>query len=153
MNIINRSKFNVDKNTEKRTCNGIVFDSIMEMKYYRDVLLPNVESGVVTNYELQKKYILQDGFEYKGKHILPITYVADFYIEYEDGHQEVIDIKGCPDTVAKIKRKLFWNRYPDISYLWITYLKKFGGWGSYDEFNRLRAEEKRKNKMLEKTEE
>ena len=113
------------------------------MKYYRDVLLPKVESGEIANYELQKKYILQEGFIHKGKRILPVTYVADFYIEYTDGHSEVIDIKGCPDTTAKIKRKLFWAVYPDIDYLWITYVKKFGGWGDYDEFNRLRKEAKR----------
>lgn len=35
-----RTKFNVDKDKAKRTCEGIVFDSVMEMKYYRDVVLP-----------------------------------------------------------------------------------------------------------------
>lgn len=124
----------------------------MEMKYYRDVLLPNVESGSIINYELQKKYVLQEGFEKDGKRVLPITYIADFYIEYSDGHKEVIDIKGCPDSVAKIKRKLFWKKYPDIQYLWITYVKKFGGWGSYDDFKKLRSNEKRAKKLLEKTE-
>lgn len=104
-----------------------------------------MESGEIIYYELQKKYILQDGFEHDGKRVLPITYIADFYIEYSDGRIEVIDIKGCPDTTAKIKRKLFWYKYPDINYQWITYVKKFGGWGCYDEFNRLRREAKRRN--------
>lgn len=35
-----RSKFNVDKDKEKRTYDNIVFDSQLEMKYYRDVLCP-----------------------------------------------------------------------------------------------------------------
>ena len=144
-----RTKFNVDKDKEKRTCNGIVFDSVLEMKYYRDVVIPKKESGEITHYELQKKYILQDGFEKGGKKILPITYVADFYVEYSDGHSEVIDIKGCPDATAKIKRKLFWYRYPKLDYLWISYVKKFGGWGNYDDFNRLRKEAKRKKKEQE----
>lgn len=147
-----RTKFNVDKDKEKRCCNGIVFDSVLEMKYYRDVVLPKSESGEIIYYELQKKYILQSGFEYHGKKILPITYIADFYIEYCDGHTEVIDIKGCPDTTAKIKRKLFWHNYPEIDYRWITYVKKFGGWGSYDEFNKLRREEKRKSRTEQKEE-
>lgn len=123
------------------------------MKYFRDVVLPKKESGEIITYELQKEYVLQDGFERNGKRILPITYIADFYIEYSDGRTEVIDIKGCPDTTAKIKRKLFWHRYPDTDYLWITYLKKFGGWGDYDYFNKLRREEKRKNKMNTKNKE
>lgn len=141
-----RTKFNVDKDRERRTFNGVTFDSQLEMKYYRDVLLPKVESGEIKHYELQKKYILQDGFKRNGKSVLPITYVADFYIEYADGRIEVIDTKGCPDSTAKIKRKLFWKRYPDIDYQWISYIKKFGGWGSYDDFNRLRNDAKRAEK-------
>ena len=141
-----RSKFNVDKDTEKRTCDGIVFDSVLEMKYYRDVVLPGVESGDIANYELQKKYVLQEGFTRNGKKVLPITYVADFYIEYADGRIEVIDIKGCPDTTAKIKRKLFWHRFPELDYIWLTYVKKYGGWGLYDDFVKLRKDAQRAKK-------
>ena len=142
-----RTKFNVDKDKDKRTFNGIVFDSLLEMRYYRDVLLPMVESGEVTKYELQKKYVLQDSFERNGKKVLPITYVADFYMEYADGRIEVIDTKGMPDGVAKLKRKLFWFRYPSVNYIWMTYLKKFGGWITYEDAQTLRKEEKRnKNK-------
>lgn len=130
---------------------GIVFDSVLEMKYYRDVVLPKKESGEILYFELQKKYILQDGFERNGKKILPITYVADFYIEYSDGHVEVIDIKGCPDTTAKIKRKLFWHRYPELDYIWVSYIKKFGGWGDYDEYNKLRRDAKKKAREGDKT--
>lgn len=143
---MDRTKFNVDKDKEKRTCNDIVFDSVLEMKYYRDVVLPKVESGEIKYFELQKKYILQEGFEHNGKRVLPIIYIADFYVEYSNGKSVVIDIKGCPDTTAKIKRKLFWYRYPDIDYQWITYVKKFGGWGNYDEYNKLRKQIKREQK-------
>lgn len=142
-----RSKYNVDKDTEKRTCNGVVFDSVLEMRYYRDIILPGVESGNVKKYELQKKYVLIDGFQRNGKRVLPITYVADFYVEYADGHIQVVDIKGMPDTTAKLKRKLFWYVYPDIDYVWITYVKKYGGWGLYDDFAKRRRDEKRENKL------
>ena len=143
---IDRTKFNVNKDKEKRTFNCIVFDSVTEMKYFRDVVLPKKESGEIRYYELQKKYILQDGFIHDGKKVLPITYIADFYLEYSDGRIEVIDIKGCPDTTAKIKRKLFWYKFPNIDYKWISYVKKFGGWGVYDDFKRLREEIKRNQK-------
>lgn len=146
-----RSKYNVDKDTEKRTCNGIVFDSVLEMRYYRDIILPGVESGNVKNYELQKKYVLIDGFQRNGKRVLPITYVADFYVEYADGHIQVVDIKGMPDTTAKLKRKLFWYVYPDIDYVWITYVKKYGGWGLYDDFAKRRRDEKRAKKLNKTT--
>lgn len=146
-NVLERSKYNVDKDTEKRTCNGIVFDSVLEMRYYRDIILPGVESGNVKKYELQKKYVLIDGFQRNGKRVLPITYVADFYVEYADGHIQVVDIKGMPDTTAKLKRKLFWYVYPDIDYVWITYVKKYGGWGLYDDFAKRRRDEKREKKL------
>lgn len=146
-----RSKYNVDKDTEKRTYNGIVFDSVLEMRYYRDIILPGVESGNVKKYELQKKYVLIDGFQRNGKRVLPITYVADFYVEYADGHIQVVDIKGMPDTTAKLKRKLFWYVYPDIDYVWITYVKKYGGWGLYDDFAKRRRDEKRAKKLNKTT--
>ena len=138
-----RSKFNVDKDKSKRTYNGIIFDSILEMKYYRDVLCPLVESGDVVDYKLQKPYELQPKFIHDGKNVQPIKYVADFFIVYKDGHEEVIDTKGCPDSVALIKRKLFWYHYPDVDYKWVTWVKKFGGCIDYEEYKRLKREEKR----------
>lgn len=50
-----RSKFNVDNQVDRRTYNGITFDSQLEMKYYCEVVLPGVESGNITYFELQKK--------------------------------------------------------------------------------------------------
>ena len=139
-----RTKFNVDKNTEKRTYNGIVFDSILEMKYYRDVLLPKVESGEVINYVLQKPYELQPKFVHNGKTIRRIQYVADFYIAYKDGSEEVIDTKGYGDQVAILKRKIFWYHYPDVDYKWVTYVKKYGGWIDYEEYKKLKKIDKAK---------
>lgn len=146
MSKIARSKFNVDKDTSKRTYNGIIFDSILEMKYYRDVILPNVESGQIVKYELQKEYVLQPKFTRNNKSVLPIKYVADFYIVYNNGHEEVIDTKGMPDSVALLKRKMFWYHFPDVDYKWMTYVKKFGGWLEYDVVKKLRSEEKKTKK-------
>lgn len=151
--IVTRSKYNVDKDAEKRSCDGIVFDSILEMKYYRDVLCPLVESGDVVAYELQKPYELQPKFDYMGNSVRSIVYVADFFMVYKDGSEVVIDIKGCPDSVAKLKRKLFWYKYPNINYQWITHVKKFGGWITYEECKKLRQLEKKNKKDLELKEE
>lgn len=143
-----RSKYNVSKDTEKRTYDGIVFDSVVEMKYYRDVLCPKVSSGDVVSFELQKTYELQPKFVHNGKTIQSIKYVADFFIVYKDGHEEVIDTKGYPDSLAKMKKKMFIYKYPDIDYTWMCYVKKFGGWITYDEYQTFQREEK-KNKKLE----
>lgn len=139
----------MDKDTSKRTYNGIIFDSILEMKYYRDVILPNVESGQIVKYELQKEYVLQPKFTRNNKSVLPIKYVADFYIVYNNGHEEVIDTKGMPDSVALLKRKMFWYHFPDVDYKWMTYVKKFGGWLEYDVVKKLRSEEKKTKKKVE----
>lgn len=64
-----RSKYNVSSNKERRTFGGIVFDSELEMKYYRDVVQPKVNSGEIVKYELQKKYELQPAFKYNGKSV------------------------------------------------------------------------------------
>lgn len=144
MSNLSKTKYNVDtEKIEKRTYDGIVFASVLEMKYYRDVVLPMMESGDIVDYALQKKYILQDGFEHDGVKVRPITYDADFWLKYSDEHEEVIDVKGCPDTTAKLKRKMFWYRYPNLPYLWVTYVKKYGGWGLYDEYKKMRIIEKR----------
>lgn len=145
---MDRSKYNVDGDKEKRTYDGIVFDSVVEMKYYRDVILPELGSGKIKALELQKPFVLQPKFIHGDKTILAITYVADFYIEYDDGNIEVIDIKGMPDSVAKIKRKMFWYVYPDLQYKWICFSKRDGGWCDYDfvaEQRRKREKEKKKN--------
>lgn len=150
---ISRSKYNVDKDVAKRTYDGITFDSILEMKYYRDVLCPLLESGDVVSYELQKPYELQPKFTHDDKNVRPITYVADFFMVFKDGSELVVDTKGCPDSVANIKRKMFWYHYPDVNYQWLTWVKKFGGWISYDECKKLRQEEKRVKKNKEELKE
>ena len=98
------------------------------MKYYRDVLCPLVKSGDVSKYELQKTYELQPKFIHDNKTVQSIKYVADFFIVYKNGHEEVVDTKGGPDSVAFLKRKLFWYHYPTVDYKWITWVKIFGVW-------------------------
>ena len=146
---ISRSKFNVSKNTASRTYNGIVFDSGMEMKYYRDVVLPQAGSGEILEYELQKPYTLQPKFIRDNKTVQPIIYVADFFIRCKDGSEAVIDVKGCPDNTAKLKRKLFWYNYPDIDYRWVCLSVIDGGWRDYSYVEKQRGERKKNNKKPE----
>ena len=118
------------------------------MKYYRDVILPEVGSEKIEYFELQKPFVLQEKFVHNGKTIQPIKYVADFFVHYSDGNEIVIDTKGCPDSVAKIKRKLFWYRFPDIEYKWISYSKMDGGWIEYEELEKKRKERKRNKSII-----
>ena len=141
---IARSKFNVSTDKNNRTFNGIIFDSALEMKFYRDYVCPKYENGEIKEYQLQVKYELQPKFVHEGKTVQAINYVADFVLTYSDGTVEVIDTKGFPDSTALLKRKLFWYKYPEVSYKWITYVKKYGGWIEYDEYKKLKRENKPK---------
>lgn len=146
-----RSKYNVDlKNKAARTYDGIVFDSAGEMKMYRDFLLPQMEKGSIINIERQKTYILVEGFTYNDTKIRPITYVADFVVTYATGKTVVYDFKGMPDSVAKLKRKLFWNLYPNLELEWIVYSKIDGGYVPYETAQKGRKERRKaKNKENE----
>ncbi len=113
------------------------------MKYYRDVLIPKKESGEVVRIERQKPYELQPKFKHDDKTVRAINYVADFFVVYSDGKEEVIDTKGFPDSVALMKRKMFWFLYPDIDYHWIAYSKIDGGWCDYEYVQKMRKERKK----------
>ena len=141
-----RTKFNVSKDATKRTYDGITFASELEMSYYKDVLFPLLESGEICVYELQKEYVLQSGFTREGKKVLPIKYIADFVLTYKDGREEVIDTKGYPDSVALMKRKMFWYTYPDIDYKWVGYSKIDGGWKPHEYIKKQRVLRKKAKK-------
>ena len=141
-----RSKYNVSSNKERRTFGGIVFDSELEMKYYRDVVQPKVNSGEIVKCELQKKYELQPAFKYNGKSVRQIDYVADFYLEYANGSSEVVDVKGMKTPEAQMKRKMMWYKYPDVCFRWVTYVNKTVGWVEYDEAQKIRKMNKRSKK-------
>lgn len=138
-----RSKYNVSRNTDRRSYDDIVFDSEMEMRYYRDVVLPQMDNGTIVACERQKPYVLQSSFTYNDKRVSAITYKADFCVQYADGSEVVIDIKGQADATAKIKRKMFWKAYPDVKYIWLTESKIDGGWRLYEDVQSLRRQRKK----------
>jgi len=68
--------------------------------------------------------------------------VADYWVKYSDGHEEVRDTKGSgsyADPVAKLKRKMFWARYPDIDYEWIFRDRK-GNWVIWEDYRKGKME-------------
>lgn len=89
------------------------FDSAMESRYYR-YLNKLIAQGVVTSFQCQVPYIVADSFTKPGvKKFNNIRYIADFVVQYADGHEEIIDVKGAMTDVFKIKRHLFEQRYLD----------------------------------------
>ncbi len=138
-----RTKFNVSKDKEKRTYNGIEFDSELEMRYYRDVVERLITSGEVVSCERQKKYVLQPSFKRNGKTVLAIEYKADFVLKYSDGREEVIDTKGFADAQAILKKKLFWYVFPGLNYRWISFSRVDGGWVDFEVIKKGRKARKK----------
>ena len=91
---------------------GIKFDSKKERA--RFITLKQLEKmGIIESLELQKKFLLQEGYtNAKGKKIRPIYYIADFYYyDYIDNKWVVEDVKGVRTDVYKLKKKLFEYKY------------------------------------------
>lgn len=120
---------------------GKWFDSDLEARYFRDVLLPLLEKGTIIDVQLQPKYILLDKFEKKGIKHQAVTYSPDFKLVYPLGKEVCIDVKGMENDRFPIKRKLFDYRYPDTELVVIKYVKKFGGWITVEEYSKAKAKE------------
>jgi hypothetical protein len=144
-----RSLYNVDMTTkgkEKRTYNGEIFDSLTELNFLREWILPKMESGEVIRYERQIPFILQEGFIYNNVKVLPIKYVSDYIVYWNDGTHTIFDVKGLPDSLSKCKRKLFWKRYPDEKYIWMCRNIKYGDtshWLTYEELEKKKKLDKK----------
>ena len=96
----------------KCEADGYKFDSKVERRYY--LRLKQLKAaGEVLDFEMQKPFVLVDGFSKDGKKYQSIIYKADFFVTYADGEQVVIDVKGQPKVTADfaIKFKLFHTRY------------------------------------------
>ncbi|AAO35661.1 hypothetical protein phiCTC2A_16 (endogenous virus) [Clostridium phage phiCTC2A] len=140
-----RSKYGA----KKITIDGNAFDSKDEGKYYEYLKKLKFQEKIL-NFELQPRYELRPAFEKMGKKYRKAEYVADFLIYHLDGTEEVIDVKGMATETAKLKRKLFDEKYRNLKLTWIVRSLKYSetGWIEYDELQKVRREEKKgaKNK-------
>ena len=100
---------------KKVTVDGITFDSVKESRRYK-VLKQMQENGEIAGLELQRRWVLQDGFRDKdGKWVRPITYLSDFNYT-ENGVKIVEDVKSpvtAKDSVFLLKMKMFLKKYGD----------------------------------------
>jgi hypothetical protein len=99
--------------------NGIKYDS--QKEYLRHLYLKTLEEeGKISELELQKKFLLQEGFIHEGKKERPIYYIADFY--YFDKKLNCYiaeDVKSeatRQDKVYRLKRKIFIHEFPWIAF-------------------------------------
>lgn len=115
-NIINGKLCNNSKYHNKKVIyKGIKFDSKKEMQRYKDLELLE-STDYICNLELQKKFLLQEGYtNAKGKKIRPIYYIADFYyfdlLKDKWVVEDVKASKAYKTEVYKLKKKMFEYKY------------------------------------------
>lgn len=91
----------------KTTVCGRTFDSKREAEVYLE-LLAQKQAGEIVRIRFQPSYTLLAGFrDNTGKKQRPITYTADFFVTYADGHSEVIEVKGMRTRDYLLRKKLF----------------------------------------------
>ena len=129
------------KKKDKPVYNGITFDSLMELEYYKHLIMQK-EKGEIVHIFRQSKSVLIKKYEIDGRKVRAAEIVVDFVIQYKDGRIEYHDTKGSPCEKAKLQRKLFESHYK-VPLKWISYSKIDGGWIDYDELKKRRAKRKR----------
>lgn len=92
-------------NATKTEQNGVIFDSRLECHMYN--LLKTHGIGFL----FQKRYTLQEPFEYNGETIRAITYTLDFYLPDYD---MAIDTKGMATQQGKIRIKMLKRLFADL---------------------------------------
>lgn len=109
------SKYKVS-HKDDRTVNGIVFDSKQERVRYSELLLMQ-KAGLITQLELQKEFVLQEAFVYRGEKIQDIAYLADFYYfdtKLKNWTIEEWKVEATRTKDYRIKRKLLLYKYPKV---------------------------------------
>jgi hypothetical protein len=99
-----RSKYG-NKKTEY---GGFLFDSKKEANYARELDLLKSAKGY---HDKVHSWERQIPFEIRVNDIKICKYIADFRVNYEDGREEYIDVKGVRTDVYKIKKKLVEAQY------------------------------------------
>ena len=100
-------------NARKTTVCGHTFDSKREAEIYLD-LLSRKQHGEIVRIGFQPQYTLLEGFkDNTGKKQKPISYTADFFVTFADGHSEVIEVKGVRTRDYLLRKKLFLYKMRD----------------------------------------
>ncbi len=96
---------------------GIAFPSKMQAARYSDLLLMQ-KGGAIADLKREVRFALQPSFEYRGKHVRAIEYVADFvYRDKATGFTVVEEVKGFETEGWKLKKKMFMFHFPGYVFL------------------------------------
>ena len=122
----------------------VEFDSELESRYYLHLKQLH-KDGVVKSFEMQKTYILLEGYVMNGKKRQPVTVTPDFVVTYADGTVQVVDIKGSKFAISRdfpLRKKMFEQRYQVPLHV-TGYSKIDGGWIDLDDLDKARQSRKK----------
>ena len=131
-------------NAKQVEFDGYKFDSQSECEFYKH-LKSQLETLQIKSFKIHPTYELQPAFTKNGIKHRAIIYEADFEFVSKNDEIIVVDIKGLPTQAAILKKKMFDYRYAN-KLVWLTYVKKYGGWIEYDELKKLRKANKKESK-------
>ena len=94
----------------KTKIDGITFDSKREAERYCELRLLQ-RGGMITDLQLQPRFLIQPSYKKNGKTVRSIEYVADFMYRDKSGNTVVEDAKGMKTDVYKLKKKLVEYKY------------------------------------------
>jgi len=129
--------------SKKIECDGIMFDSKDECKYY-ELLKQRKKDGIITGFELQPKYELIPKYTKDDVKVRAMSYSPDFRIYHNNGSIELVDIKGFSTQQGDIRRKLFNYLYSE-KLTWLSRNGKYSdesGFVEYDLLKKLRKDNK-----------
>jgi len=116
-----------------------VCDSEKEARYYREVLKPLLDKGIIEKIDIHPQYLLIEAFDKAGVHHKREIAELDYGVQIaNDGQYHLIDVKdtydiGLMDKVSLLKRTMFDRKFETVL-KWVVYCKKFGGWISWEDY-------------------
>ena len=83
-------------------------DSELERRYYAAVLWPKIMAGLVESWEMHRRFELLPADTYCGLRLPAAHYTPDFFITYQNGVVEVVEVKSA--AVRKLQRDYIYRR-------------------------------------------
>lgn len=83
-------------------------ESNLERRYYAAVLRPKIMAGLVESWEMHCRFELLPADTYCGLRLPAAHYTPDFFITYQNGVVEVVEVKSA--AVRKLQRDYIYRR-------------------------------------------
>lgn len=98
------------------------FESNGERDYYYLNIYPQIQSGKIIKCEFHKEFLLLPACEYCGLKLPAAKYTTDFFLTYQSGYQEAIEVKH--KKIRQLQHDYIYRRR-----LFIEIHARPNGWG------------------------